>query len=137
MKRNFVKIAALVFATSISIGSTSFAATINNVPGTSEKIEHNSGCHCKRHSFYESDAILKKLGLTEQDIISGRETGKTIFDLTKAKKLTEKEVKTIIIEEITTSVNNKVSVGKISKEDGIKILQKKTLGIQNWDGNLK
>lgn len=137
MKKTSVKMAALVFAASISFGSTGFATTMNNSSDTGEKVQCNNECHCKGHSFYESDAILKKLGLTEPEIISGRESGKTLFDLTKAKNLTEDGVKKIIIEEITTSINNKVSLGKISKEDGAKILEKKVLRIKNWDGSLK
>ena len=137
MKKRSIHLAALVFAASISLGSAGFATTISNPNDTVENVEFNNGCHCKRHSFYESDEILKKLGLTEQEIISGRQSGKSIFDLTKAKNLTEKQVKTIIIEEITTSINNKVSVGRISKEEGAKILENKTAQIQNWNGSLE
>ena len=136
MKKRSIQITALAFAVSISLGSTSFATTIGKETDTGKQVNCH-GDHCRRHPFYESDSVLKKLGLTEQDIISGRETNKTIFDLTKAKNLTEKQVKTIIIEEITTSIHNKVSVGRISKEEAVKILEEKTLQIQNWDGNLK
>ncbi|MBC8059288.1 MAG: hypothetical protein H7Y18_01330 [Clostridiaceae bacterium] len=137
MKRKSIQITALAFAVSISLGSTGFAATFKNTCATGQMNHCHNGDHCKKHSFYESEEILIKLGLTEQDIISGREANKTIFDLTKAKNLSENQVRAIIIEQITTSINNKVIVGKMSKDEGTKDLEEKKLRIQNWDGSLK
>ncbi|MEW9097301.1 MAG: hypothetical protein AB2417_19690 [Clostridiaceae bacterium] len=151
--KNFKKFAALGLCISLGISSTTFALSnpdSNEIKNPDKKIEDSKDrrdCKDKRdceetksknkHKNFIDPATMKELGITNDDIRSARESGKTLFDIAKEKKgLSEKEVREIIIKNRTERINKKVEEGKIPKEKADKILLKMKSNIEKWDGSL-
>jgi len=133
------KIAALTLSLSILIGSTAFAKTSTNPKepiNPEKKIGERN--HKRGPGKCKKLASIKELGLTEEEIINARNSGKTLFDLAKEKKgLTPEQVRSILIKTKTDAINKKVAEGKITKEKADMILPKMKSRIENWDGSLK
>lgn len=143
--KNFKKFAALGLFISLGISSTTFALSnpdSNEIKNPDKKIEDSkdrTGCKERKnkHKNFIDPATMKELGITNDDIRSARESGKTLFDIAKEKKgLSEKEVKEIIIKNRTERINKKVEEGKIPKEKADNILLKMRSNIEKWDGSL-
>ncbi len=137
MEKITTKTALIALVLSISVSTPIFAATNSTTEKsnqTQQTQKHNGKGN--KHSFYESSQVLKKLKLTEKEVVDARKDGKSFFDLTKSKGFTEEQVKKIIIQETLNSLNTEVEKGKLTKEKATDILNKRTAEIQGWDGNL-
>lgn len=143
--KNFKKFAALGLCISLGISSTAFALSnpdSNEIKNPEKKIEDSkdrTGCKERKnkHKNFIDPETMKELGITNDDMRSAKESGKTIFDIAKEKKgLSEKEVKEIIIKNRTDKINKKVEEGKLSKEKADNILLKMRSNVEKWDGNL-
>jgi len=131
------KTAMIALILSISVSTPVFAA--NNSTTEKSNLTQQTQKHKGRgnkHTFYESSEVLKKLKLTEKEVVDARKEGKSFFDLTKAKGFTEEKTKEIIIKETSNYLNAEVKKGKLTKEKADAILVKRTSQIQEWDGNL-
>ena len=68
---------------------------------------------------YVTSILKNKLGLTDKEITDGLNSGKTIYDLAKAKGMTEEQFQTALLEEKSKAIDGAVTKGTITKEQGI------------------
>ncbi|TDT51070.1 hypothetical protein [Fonticella tunisiensis] len=102
-----------------------------------ERIKKWDGSLSRRDKGHGWVASIKELGLTEKDIADAKKSGKTLFDLAKEKKgFSPEQVKSIIIKSKTEAINKMVSEGKLTKEEGERIISKIKKDIEKWNGSL-
>ncbi|MDP4144052.1 MAG: hypothetical protein Q8936_06140 [Bacillota bacterium] len=134
IRANLKKAAALALTLTIAMSSTAFAASNANVNETNATSAAMENCKGQHHPRYE--AVLKKLGLTEQDVINAQKSGKTLFDLAKEKGYTADQVRAMMIESKTEHINKAVKEGRLTQDQANKLIEKVKARIQNWDGKI-
>ena len=67
---------------------------------------------------YIESVLNNKLGMTDDEITDGLNSGKTIYDLAKEKGMTIDQFKTALLEEKTKAVDKAVADGNITSEEG-------------------
>ncbi|AJA46331.1 hypothetical protein CPAST_c02310 [Clostridium pasteurianum DSM 525 = ATCC 6013] len=144
------KIAAMALCLAIGISATAYANPETNNAAKKENInQYNKGVNeeNKGHDNTENKGsheghhhkgkILDKLGITREELEEARGSGKSFFDLAKAKGHSESEVKKIMIEDRNNYIDQAVKDKKITKEKADQIKNIVNEKIKNWDGNLK
>lgn len=135
-KQSGKKIAALALVFVIGAGSTAFAKT--STTPSSTKV---SGSTTTKKGGFRGEGfekLITDLGLTKDDLDKARGSSKTIFDLAKEKKgLSADKVREMLIKNDTESINKAVSEGKLTKEEGKKIIANIKEKIAKWDGSIK
>ena len=113
-KRNLI--IGIVLALTIGISATAYAAA-----GSSQNASQRLGLG-KIISMRGLDTMISvlknKLGLTDADINSARNLGKTLYELAEEKGLTADQLKSALYEERAKAIDNAVSKGTITKEQG-------------------
>lgn len=119
-KRNLI--IGLVLTLAIGGGVTAYATTTNNTTTTSIT---NRACgtgmrFATGQKGYESvEAVLKnKLAMTDSEITEARNSGKTMFEIAKEKGMSEEDFKAALLEERYKAIDDSVTKGTITKEQG-------------------
>jgi len=97
-----------------------YGATSNNTtPGTA--VHQGLGMNRitgVRGYDYVTSVLKNKLGLTDKEITDGLTSGKTVYDLAKAKGMTEEQFQAALLEEKSKALDAAVTKGTITKEQG-------------------
>lgn len=114
-------ILGLVMAITMGLGVTAYAANTETTPSTTTAAHQRVGLArvtgVKGYDYVE--AVLKnKLSMTDAEIATGFNSGKTMYDLAKEKGMSEDEFKAALLEERNKAVDKAVTDGTITKEDG-------------------
>lgn len=143
MKINFKRVIVLAISFFLVITSMSFAAQVSN-NSTQKEVTKNvpqvdkEKCHHKHGHRMAKGTILKdKFGITEAEFENARQSGKSIFDLTKAKGFTESQVKNVLLEENYKHIDKAVTEGKIDKAKAESIKSQMKIRMDKWDGKIK
>jgi lipoate-protein ligase A len=98
-------------------------------------LKHNEK-HGKKHKAVYS-VLKNKLGYSDSDVEKAAKEGKSAFDLAGAKKVTPDQFKEMVIEEQSKYIDEAVSHGKLTKEEGESKKAKVKTNMQNWNGSLQ
>lgn len=113
-------ILGLAVTLTMGLGVTAYAATVET--SISTNYTHQSAglsrvTNMRGYDYVES--VLKDtLGMTDAEITAGFNSGKTMYDLAKEKGMTEDEFKTALLEKRNNAIDNAVTNGIITKEEG-------------------
>lgn len=113
-------ILGLTIAISMGLGVTAYAANVETT--TSTNYTHQGvglGRITGIRGYDYVEAVLKdKLGMADEEITAGFNSGKTMYDLAKEKGMTEDEFKEALLEERNKAIDKAVTDGTITKEEG-------------------
>lgn len=140
-------ILALTMTITMGLGITAYAATESantqtttvTTANTSTNGFHMAGAGLGRatgmRGYDYVEAVLKdKLGMTDEEITAGFNSGKTMYDLAKEKGMTEDEFKTALLEERIKAIDKAVADGNITKEEGDSIKENLKNNMDNCTG---
>ena len=121
MKKKSI-IIALAMTLIIGTGATAYAAsnssTLNNRTCTSM----GSGMGIGRMTNFSGrdilDNLLESKGVTENEITTALNSGKSRYDLLKEKGVSDEDIKSYMLNEKTNGIDKAVSEGAITKEQG-------------------
>ena len=99
----------------LAFGATTNTPTINSVAHQGLGMNRMTGV---RGYDYVTSVLKNKLGLTGIEITDGLNSGKTVYDLAKAKGMTIEQFKAALLEERTKAVDEAVTKGTMTKEQG-------------------
>mgnify|MGYP000877805071 CR=1 FL=1 len=85
---------------------------------------------------YVSSLLKNKLGMTDKEITDSLNSGNTMYDLARDKGMTSDEFRTALIEEKSKSIDEAVSKGTLTKEQGDSLKQNIKNNISNCTGNI-
>ncbi|WP_143315160.1 hypothetical protein [Clostridium sp. HBUAS56017] len=130
-------IVTLAMAISIGLGVTAYAAnaeaTNNTTTCTQQRVGLSKVTGVKGYNYGES--VLKdKLGMTDNEISTGFNSGKTIYDMAKEKGMSEADFKKALLEEKSNAIDEAVSAGNITKAEGDSMKAKIESNSQNCIG---
>lgn len=113
-------ILGLTIAITMGLGVTAYAANVETAASTNYT---HQGVGLGRitgiRGYDYIKAVLKdKLGMTDEEITAGFNSGKTMYDLAKEKGMTEDEFKEALLEERNKAIDKAVTDGTITKEEG-------------------
>lgn len=131
-KRNII--AALALTISIGVGATAYAASNDAAAAPGQRLGIGRITSMRGYD-YISNILKNKLGLTDTDIANERESGKTLYDLAAEKGMTQDELKNLLLEEKSKSIDEAVKKGTITKEEGETLKLNLNTNIQNCAGN--
>jgi hypothetical protein len=136
MIKSLKNISAITICLVLATNSAAYASTItdaSNHKNVSTSMINKGRC---KGSHIRSN-VFEKLGITKEDIESGRKSGKTLFDIAKEKGHSEADVKKLMIEEKGKYIDEEVKRGAIPKEKADEIKTHFKEKIEKWDGRLK
>ncbi|EYE88877.1 hypothetical protein Q428_05755 [Fervidicella metallireducens AeB] len=109
-------IAVLALTAAVGAGSTVYAATTQT--STLNRGLGLGRITSLRGYDYLVSILKNKLGLTDKQISDGLNSGKTMYDLAKEKGMTAEKFRALLLEEKNKAIDNAVSKGTITKEQG-------------------
>jgi uncharacterized protein YidB (DUF937 family) len=125
-------IVGLVLVLTVGIGATAYAATGS---GRTASQRLGLGRIISMSGYDTMISVLKnKLGLTDADINYARNSGKTLYELAEEKGLTADQLKSALYEERAEAIDDAVSNGTITKEQGDTLKANMKLNIDNCTG---
>lgn len=127
-------ISALVLTVSIGMGATAYAASTDTAFTPGQRLGLGRMTSMRGYD-YISNILKNNLGLTDTDITNATNSGKTLYELAVEKGMTEDELKSLLIEEKTKSIDDAVKKGTITKEDGEILKSNLNTNIRNCTGN--
>ena len=83
---------------------------------------------------YVESVLKDKLGMTDEEITAGLNSGKTMYDLAEEKGMTEDQFKTALLEERNKAVDKAVADGTITSEEGDSLKETLKNNIDNCTG---
>jgi hypothetical protein len=140
-----LKIALMSLLILSTIGSTALAlegANPTPVQPPSNITQPRPHGHIKpkerpNHYMYSAIAILKnKYGVTDQDLEKAKTEGKTIFDIAKAKGLSEDKLKANIITPRLNLIKEMLATGELTTDNADMLNKRIKSDINSWDGKL-
>lgn len=134
-KRNIIS--ALALTVIIGVGATAYAASNDNTSKTNDSTQRlGLGRITSMRGYDYITSILKnKLGLSDEEITSARNSGKSIYDLAKEKGMGDEQLKAALLEERTKAIDEAINKGTLSKEDGEALKEKLMANIESCTGN--
>ncbi|MFL0246296.1 hypothetical protein [Candidatus Clostridium stratigraminis] len=134
-KRNIIS--AIVLTLAIGTGATAYAATTDNTANTvSSRVRLGLGRITSMRGYdYIRNILKNKLGLSDTDITSAINSGKTPYELAAEKGMTQDQVKAALLEDKSKAIDEAVAKGTITKEEGENIKGNLKTNIQNCIGN--
>ncbi|WMJ79146.1 hypothetical protein RBU49_09600 [Clostridium sp. MB40-C1] len=123
MKRKNI-LTGTILSILIGIGATAYATTTPTPKTNSDNNKQiSSGIGLRRITGlrgydFATSVIKSKLKVTDEDINKAREQGKTLSDFAEEKGLTHENLKAAMIESKNKAIDEAVSKGTISKEEG-------------------
>lgn len=136
-KRNIIS--ALALTVIIGVGATAYAASNDNTSKTNDSTQRlGLGRITSMRGYDYITSILKnKLGLSDEEITSAGNSGKSIYDLAKEKGMSDEQLKAALLEERTKAIDEAINKGALSKEDGEALKEKLMANIENCNGNFR
>jgi len=133
-KRNIITALALTMA--IGMGATAYAASADTTASgaTAQRLGLGRITSMRGHD-YIANILKSKLGLSDTDITNSINSGKTLYDLATEKGMTQDELKAYLLEERSKAIDDAVSKGTITKEEGENLKANLNTNIQNCTGN--
>jgi len=124
MKRKSI-VLTLAISLAIGISATAYAATSNSTSGNNSGNRACSSTGMGRITNFRGHDILtnflKSKGLTDTEINSALNSGKSIYDLIKDKGITDEEIKSYMLNERIESIDKAVTDGSITSAQGEEI----------------
>lgn len=118
-KKNLI--IALTLVLSLGVGVTAYAdsktetTTSSSVTCSGYGLGRITGM---RGYDFMTNILKNKFGISDSDISTARNSGKTMYDIAKDKGITEDQFKSAMVEERTKAVDEAVKNGSITKEQG-------------------
>ena len=110
-------IIALTMILTMGLGITAYASTTQSTTGTHQRAGMMMVTGMRGYDYIES--VLKdKLGMTDEEITAGLNSGKTLYALAKEKGMTEDQFKAALLEERNKAIDKAVADATITKEEG-------------------
>ena len=109
-------IIALTMTITMGLGVTAYAST-ESTNATHPKAGLGMVTGMRGYDYVES-VLKNKLGMTDEEITAGLNSGKTMYTLAEEKGMTEDQFKTALLAEKTKAVDKAVSDGNITNEEG-------------------
>lgn len=141
-KKNII--AALALTLSLGLGATVYAAATTTTTSTSPANTNSTKTTCEGVGFrritglrgydYVVSVLKDKLKLTDKEINDAINSGKTPYNLAIEKGLTADEFKNAMLDQKIKAIDDAVSKGSITKEEGERIKNTIKTNIQNCDG---
>ena len=127
-------IIALTLTLTMGLGVTAYAqASTQPTAGTHQRAGMMMVTGMRGYDYVES--VLKdKLGMTDEEITSGLNSGKTMYDLAEEKGMTEDQFKAALLEERNKAVDKAVADGIITNEEGAKLKETLKNNLDNCTG---
>ncbi len=134
-KRNIISALALTMA--LGIGATAYASSSSdNTNINTQKQRLGLGRITSMRGYdYTSNILKNKLSLTDEEITTARDSGKTIYDLALEKGLSQEDIKSALLEEKAKAIDAAVTKGTITKEEGDALKANLSTNIENCTGN--
>jgi predicted transcriptional regulator len=133
-KRNIIS--SLVLTMVIGVGATVYAASTDSSNGAPLYQRIGLGRITAMRGYdYITNILKSKLGLSESDITSAQDSGKTLYDIAIEKGMTQEQLRYSLLEEKTKAIDNAVSNGTISKEEGDEMKENLEANMENCTGN--
>lgn len=124
MKKKSI-IVALAMTLIIGAGATAYAASNSTSVNNSTCTSMSSGIGMGRISNLSGHDILSNLlkskGVTESEITTALNSGKSMYDILKEKGVTDEDIKSYMLNERIKGIDKAVSEGAITKEQGDEI----------------
>lgn len=145
-KTTNVKIVLLTICLSLSIGNIALASgntsVIQNEPAVKkDQLKTQDHAKCKRkhnHFLHSSLAILKnKHGLTAEEIDKAKASGKTVYDLAKAKGVSVEDLKVSMLAPKLKAIDEMVGTGELTQEKADAMKNKLKENLDAWDGKIE
>jgi hypothetical protein len=130
-KKSWIIVLALVLM--LGLGITAYAAAGGN--GTVPQRLGFGRVTSMRGYDYLTSVLKGKLGLTDADINSAIASGKNLYELAEEKGMTADELKSALYEERAKAVDDAVSKGTITKEQGDIMKANMSLNMENCTGS--
>lgn len=114
---------AIVSAIGVSIGSAAYAATENSTTaGNGIANRTYSGMGYGRvtnvRGYDIMTELLKSKGVTDEEINTARDSGKTLYTLLNEKGVTDQEIKDYMLNARLKAIDEAVASGKLTQEQG-------------------
>lgn len=113
---------ALSIVSVIGVGTTAYAATTTSPSENNPTTQSCSGAGLGRVTNLRGNDILRSLlnskGVSEEEISSALNSGKTLHELLNEKGVTDEEIKEYMVSEKTKAIDEAVANGKITEEEG-------------------
>lgn len=110
-------IIALTMTLVMGLGVTAYASTTQATTATHQRTGMMRVTGMRGYDYVES--VLKdNLGMTDEEITAGLNSGKTMYALAEEKGMTEDQFKTALLEERNKAVDKAVADGTITNEEG-------------------
>jgi ribosomal protein S20 len=132
-KRSIVTALALTLA--IGMGATAYAASSESTAPAQGQRLGLGRITAMRGYDYITDILKNKLGLSDADVKSALDSGKTPYEIASEKGLNQDELKKALLEERGKSIDDAVSKGTITKEQAEDLKQKLEANIESCQGN--
>lgn len=108
-----VLLAALGITIALGAGATAYASTDN----ASQPQRLELGRKISLNRWEMRNAVLERLGITQEDFTQGKEAGKSLLEIAKDKGIEEDAFKKMMLEEKSKLIDKAVEEGKITKEE--------------------
>ena len=126
-------IIALTMALTMGLGITAYASTTQSTTGAHQRAGMIMVTGMRGYDYVES--VLKdKLGMTDEEITTGLNSGKTMYALAEEKGMTEDQFKAALLEERNKAVDKAVADGTITNEEGASMKETLKNNIANCTG---
>jgi len=109
-------ILGLTIAITMGLGVTAYAST-ESTTATHQSAGLRIVTGMRGYDYVES-VLKNKLGMTDEEITAGLNSGKTMYNLAQEKGMTADQFKTALLEEKNKAVDKAVADGNITSEDG-------------------
>ncbi|AWK52558.1 hypothetical protein DIC82_16850 [Clostridium beijerinckii] len=113
-------IIALTMILTMGLGITAYASTTQSTTGTHQRGGMMMVTGMRGYDYIES-VLKNKLGMTDEEITIGLNSGKTMYALAQEKGMTEDQFKSALLEERNKVVDKAVADGTITNEEGVKL----------------
>lgn len=115
-------ILALSIVSVIGVGTTAYAATTTSPSENNPTTQTCSGSGLGRVTNLRGNDILTNLleskGVSQDEISSTLNSGKTLHDLLNEKGVTDEEIKEYMVNEKIKAIDEAISSGKVTEEEG-------------------
>lgn len=122
----------LALVLTMGLGVTTYAATTDSSAFNHKRA--GFGMVTGMRGFDTVETVLNNFGITDEEIVAGRNSGKTMYDLVKEKGITEDQFKTAMLDEKNKAIDKAIAEGKITSEEGVQIKENLKNNIDNCTG---
>jgi polyhydroxyalkanoate synthesis regulator phasin len=133
MKKRKV-IVALAITLAVGMGATAYAQSSGEAPVRVQRLGLGRITAVRGYD-YITNILKEKLNLSDAEISTALNSGKTLYDIAAEKGMAQEEVKTVLLEERSNAINEAVKKGTISKEEGENLKKNLSSNLENCQGS--